>query len=74
MIIDDLGTELTNAFVTSELFACIESRHLAGKATIITTNLSPAVINNRYSERIASRLIGNYKYLVMPGKDNRITE
>ncbi|MBR0131924.1 MAG: ATP-binding protein [Lachnospiraceae bacterium] len=74
LIIDDLGTELTNAFVTSELFACIERRHLAGKATIITTNLSPAVINNRYSERIASRLIGNYKFLVMPGKDNRITE
>ena len=74
LIIDDLGTELTNAFVTSELFACIEKRHLSGKPTVITTNLSPAVINSRYSERIASRLIGNYKFLKMPGRDNRIGE
>ena len=74
LIIDDLGTELTNSFVTTELFACIEKRHLERRATVITTNLTPAAINDRYSERIASRLIGNYKFLMMPGKDNRITE
>ncbi|MBP3237786.1 MAG: ATP-binding protein [Lachnospiraceae bacterium] len=71
LIIDDLGTELTNSFVTTELFACMEKRDLARKSTVITTNLSFPDIERRYSDRIKSRLVGNYQYLTMPGKDNR---
>ena len=74
LIIDDLGTELTNNFVATELFACIESRHLAKRSTVITTNLDPEDIENKYTSRVKSRLVGNYKYLLMPGHDNRIGE
>ena len=31
LIIDDLGTELTNAFVSSQLFSCLNNRHLRKK-------------------------------------------
>ena len=41
LIIDDLGTEFTNAFVASQLFSCISERGLNRHSTIISTNLSP---------------------------------
>ena len=40
LIIDDLGTELNNTFVSSQLFYCINERLLRKKSTIISTNLS----------------------------------
>ena len=40
LIIDDLGTELTNSFTNSELFNILNTRLLSGKKTIISTNLS----------------------------------
>ena len=40
LIIDDLGTEMTNTFVASQLFSCLNERHLRKNATIISTNLS----------------------------------
>ena len=39
LIIDDLGTELTNSFVSSQLFLCINERIMRRKSTIISTNL-----------------------------------
>ncbi len=39
LIIDDLGTELTNTFTASQLFLCINERILRRKSTIISTNL-----------------------------------
>ena len=51
LIIDDLGTELSNAFTTSQLFLCVNERILRQKSTIISTNLSLAQINDVYSER-----------------------
>ncbi len=39
LIIDDLGTELTNSFVSSQLFLCINERIMRKKSTIISTNL-----------------------------------
>ena len=71
LIIDDLGTELTNAFVTSQLFSCINNRHLRRKSTIISTNLSMAEIRDRYSERILSRITSNYEVFKLTGRDIR---
>lgn len=71
LIIDDLGTELNNSFVTSQLYNCINERHLKKKSTIISTNLSPEELLTTYSERISSRLIGNYTFLNVYGDDIR---
>ena len=74
LIIDDLGTELTNAFVSSQLFSCLNNRHLRKKATIITTNLSLEELRDRYSDRIFSRITSNYGMCKLTGRDIRITK
>lgn len=72
VIIDDLGTELTNSFVTSQLFACLNERHLRKKATIISSNLTLEELRERYSERIFSRITSHYNVCKMSGPDIRI--
>ena len=72
VIIDDLGTEVTNNFVTSQLFALLNERHLRQKAAIISTNLSLEELRDRYSERIFSRITSNYSICKLTGKDIRM--
>ncbi len=72
VIIDDLGTELTNNFVSSQFFALLNERHLRRKSTIISTNLSLEELRDRYSERIFSRITSNYSMCKLTGKDIRI--
>ena len=74
LIIDDLGTELTNSFVTSSLFLCINERLMRQKATIISTNLALEDFSEIYSERIFSRISSNYTMLKMLGDDIRIQQ
>ncbi len=71
LIIDDLGTELTNSFTISQLYYFMEERHLHHKSVIISTNLSFDELRERYSERIFSR-ITNYKFLKIYGDDIRV--
>lgn len=71
LIIDDLGTEMINNFSISALFACLNERLLNKKSTIISTNLSPKAIDETYTERIYSRLIGNYTFCKLYGPDIR---
>ena len=72
LIIDDLGTELTNSFVSSELFFCINERIARRKSTVISTNLSIEDFSAAYSERTFSRIASNYQMLKLVGKDIRI--
>ncbi len=71
LIIDDLGTELVNAFVASELFNILNERHLNEKSTIISSNLSLEEIRDYYSDRIFSRLVSNYDFFRFTGQDIR---
>lgn len=60
LAIDDLGTEPINKNVTLEyLYLVLNERQLAGKHTIITSNLTMNEIGVRYGERITSRLFDN---------------
>lgn len=72
LIIDDLGTELTNSFTTSQLFICLNERILRRKSTIISTNLSLVQLTDLYSERIFSRITSHYTILKMFGHDIRV--
>lgn len=72
VIIDDLGTELTNSFVSSQLFSCLNERHLRKKATIISTNLSLEELRDRYSDRVFSRITSNYELCKLTGPDIRM--
>ena len=72
LIIDDLGTELTNSFTTSQLFLCLNERLLRKKSTIISTNLALDTFSELYSARTFSRITSNYKILKLIGDDIRI--
>ena len=72
LIIDDLGTELVNSFVSSELFHIINERILRRKSTLISTNLTLATFADTYSERVFSRISSNYTMLKLIGDDIRL--
>ncbi len=74
VIIDDLGAELTNSFVTTSLFSFLNERILRRKATIISTNLNLTELKERYSDRIVSRIIQNFKLCKLSGPDIRILQ
>ena len=72
LIIDDLGTELVNSFVSSQLFHVLNERILRRKSTLISTNLTLATFADTYSERIFSRISSNYTMLKLIGDDIRL--
>ena len=72
LIIDDLGTEIVNAFTSAELFNTLNTRLLQKKSTVISTNLRPQDWSKQYSDRIVSRVFGNYIPLKFFGTDIRM--
>ena len=72
LIIDDLGTELTNHFSSSQFFSCLNERILRKKSIIISTNLSLQELRDRYSDRIFSRITSNFKLCKITGPDIRM--
>lgn len=71
LIIDDLGTEMGNRFTRSEIFNIVNTRILAGKKNIISTNLTPKEISDTYTDRIFSRVFENFIPLKFYGPDLR---
>ena len=71
LIIDDLGTEMTNQFTVATLYNLINTRMNLGKPTVINTNLNQSELRQRYTDRIASRIFGEYTTLVFKGVDVR---
>ncbi len=73
LIIDDLGTEVTNFFVVSQLFVILNERNNRKKSTLISTNLSLEELNDKYSERVFSRIYGYYKMIRIEIDDIRVS-
>ena len=71
LIIDDLGTEVTNQFTLSCIYDIINERINRRKSTFINTNLSLKDMETRYNERIISRLLGEYRPVMFAGSDVR---
>lgn len=71
LIIDDFGTEVVNQFTVSCMYDVINSRINNRKSTIINTNLSHKEMEQKYGERIASRLFGEYNPIRFTGTDIR---
>ena len=74
LFIDDLGTEPMYNNVTAEyLFLVLNERLIAGRHTIVTTNLSLNELKERYGERLFSRIINKKTNvtLKLTGEDKR---
>lgn len=74
LIIDDLGTEFTNSFVSSELYDILNTRMREGKSTVISTNLNLQELTERYSDRITTRIFAEYKVFHFYGGNIRLAK
>ena len=75
LIIDDLGTEpLYHESTLTNLFTLINERQRNNLAMIVSTNLTPDQINERYGNRIRSRLFNQNITITIPflGSDLRL--
>ena len=69
LIIDDLGTEpLYHESTLSNLFTIINERQRNNLALIVSTNLTPQQIDERYGNRIKSRLFSQLITVTIPFK------
>lgn len=74
LLIDDLGTEpLMNNVTVTQLFNLLNERQMAGRHTVISTNLTMSELKERYTERITSRFLDatGCRRLVFIGADIR---
>lgn len=71
LILDDLGTEVVNQFTLSCLYHVLNTRLNLGKPTVISTNLSSAELRKTYSDRLTSRLFGEFYVMPFLGTDVR---
>lgn len=71
LILDDLGAEFSTQFTDAALYNIINTRINTSLPTIISTNLPLGDLEERYSRRISSRLIGEYLLLRFFGNDVR---
>ena len=72
LILDDLGSELTTQFTQSALYELINTRLVADKHTVISSNQSMEEAAQRYAPQIVSRLDGEYHTLHFFGDDIRL--
>lgn len=72
LIIDDLGTENATDYAVDELFNLLNKRILSNKKIIISTNLTLNELDDMYSIRIFSRIMGCFTPYNFIGNDIRI--
>lgn len=71
LILDDLGAEFDSKFNQAFLYNLINTRMNKGKPTIVSTNSTLSQLQERYGERICSRLL-TMERLPFCGNDIRI--
>lgn len=75
LIIDDLGTEAYSSSKAEDLLMILNARRLnnTGRVckTIISTNIPVKKLHEYYTERVASRIVGDFSLLQFAGEDIR---
>ena len=72
LILDDIGTESYNSFTVGQFFIILNERLTRHKSTVISTNLDIQGLNDTYSERSVSRILGGYDMFQFKGHDMRL--
>lgn len=71
LILDDLGREMTTRLTQASLYELVNTRLVADKQTVISTNLPLEELESRYDPPTVSRLKGEYEFLEFFGEDIR---
>ncbi|OAA93087.1 ATP-binding protein [Clostridium coskatii] len=74
LIIDDLGSEQITDFSKTELFNLLNKKLLKQSKMLVSTNYDLEEILKCYSERISSRLLGEFTLYKFFGEDIRIKQ
>ena len=75
LIMDDLGTEYITPLTISVLYELINTRMLTERPTIYTTNITDqSIFAARYTEKVASRMLGGCKMFMFMGDDQRMKQ
>lgn len=74
LIIDDLGSEQITDFSKTELFTFLNKKLLKGSKMLVSTNCGLESLSQLYSERISSRLLGEFTLCKFYGNDIRISK
>ena len=72
LVIDEMGVEARGMNTVSDILEILSTRRMKNLATIITSNLLPEDLQKVYSNRIYSRLFGDFQVKVFPGEDLRL--
>lgn len=74
IVLDDIDKMRSSDFGRERLFDAIDSRLQAGAPILVTTNLMPSQLGQRFGDSIKSRLTGDYFRVVkVAGVDRRLT-
>lgn len=71
LILDDLGAEFSTSFTVAAIYNIINTRLCDGLPMIINSNYTFAQLQETYSPRIASRIIGDFTAVEFCGEDIR---
>lgn len=71
LVIDDLGTEVLSPSSVAILYNIVNTRLLSKLPTIITTNFTLDELEERYDQRILSRITGEYTNITIDGNNVR---
>lgn len=72
LILDDFGAEFDTSFTRSMIYTILNSRMNARKPLIVNTNLSNTEMQEKYGDRILSRLLSGARMLPFYGRDIRL--
>lgn len=71
LLLDDLAAERASDWTGEVLYRLIDARYARNLPTIITTNATPANVVERLGDRVASRLSGMGRTVILTGPDRR---
>lgn len=73
VVLDDLDKCRASDYGKEQLFTAVDAREQAGSPVLVTTNLTPSEIAERFGEPLASRLAGYCETVEVGGVDLRVT-
>lgn len=71
-ILDDLDKVNPSEYGREVIFTAIDGRIEAGAPLLVTTNLAPSELGEKFGHAIVSRLVGYSRVVEMAGKDRRL--
>lgn len=72
LLLDDVGAAAVSDWSRSRVFALIDARWLAGRPTILTTNLTAQQLSQHLGDRAASRIASEAAVVTLTGADRRL--